>query len=474
MLLFCLCFSIISEILSQNPSNYAQRSIYNKIKQEDEFQGFVGLIQHNRDATMDLIRHELTIFVPTNSAFENYPYPLHSDLAFYHMANESRTLKDLKTIQNISTIEDNFPKLWITKTDEGVFINNAKIIEFRSDYPGRTRNGNDGKDQMLHIIDDVLDPIVRHPKFPHTAHDFLVSNEKWHLDANKSVSSFLHKVRENELSHLYGIEGSNTYFIPVDRGFDTQKFKKLTKNSIFGHIVPGYVLFTRPTMRRLNYETMANGHDIYMVLSFEEIGNKLYVKGSTITGTDENPKGEMMAELLNANIPVQNGVVHLISEPLGIFKKVLKPFPYLPIMHKLSTDPELSTVYDMGETTGFNKIFTTNNLSFTYFVAQDFAWRQIKKKGLSFSGTDVDLLKRHLIISEVPYTMESLLSLSSGRNYTHVELKTVGGFLRFVVLLIEDSYFIRWNKMYIKVLRSNYECSDGLVHILAGPIAILN
>lgn len=47
----------------------------------------------------------------------------------------------------------------------------------------------------------------------------------------------------------------------------------LNKHAIFGHMIPNYVLFTRPTMRGLNYETMANNDDIYMVLSLEEIGN---------------------------------------------------------------------------------------------------------------------------------------------------------------------------------------------------------
>lgn len=64
------------------------------------------------------------------------------------MARGARTLNDLKTVQNISSVKHNFPKLWITKTTEGIFVNNAEIITFKSDYPGRTRNGNDGKDQV--------------------------------------------------------------------------------------------------------------------------------------------------------------------------------------------------------------------------------------------------------------------------------------------------------------------------------------
>lgn len=449
-------------------------NIYQKISQEEEFEGFSGLIRNNRDAKIDLLQKELTLFVPTNDAFKIYEKTLHSNMASYHMAEGTRTLEDLKTLQNISSLNANFPKLWITKTSDGLFINNAQIITFKSNFAGKTRNVKAGKQQMLHVIDDVLDPVVRTPDYPHTAYDFLALTSRWDLDTDKTVTSFFSKVREYKLTHLYQLEGANTYFIPVDGSIDSYKFQMLNKYTIFGHMIPNYVLFTRPTMKEFTFETMANYDDIYIVLCFVEVGNKLYVKGRTVTGTENNPQGTFMAEIIEANIPVYNGVVHLISQPLGIFSKIFKPFPYLPILERLSLDPSLDTVYEMGERTGFNKIFSTHNVSFTYFVPNDYAWRQIQKQGLSYSGSEVDLLKRHLIVSESPYNMERLWAMTNNRNSSDVELKTVGGVLRLKVLLIESKYYIRWHNTYIKVLRPNYECPDGLLHVLAGPIATLH
>lgn len=93
-----------------------------------------------------------------------------------------------------------------------------------------------------------------------------------------------------------------------------------------------------------------------MVLSIVEIDGKLFVKGTN------NGRGykrqEFFAEIVVDNVPVKNGVVHLISKPLieGA-NKSLGVFPYLPIMMKISGDPELQFFYEMGERTKFNKIF---------------------------------------------------------------------------------------------------------------------
>ncbi|KAF7266502.1 hypothetical protein GWI33_020183 [Rhynchophorus ferrugineus] len=452
--------------------NYPQRSIYNRITQEDEFRNFDGLIRNNKDARMDLLQKELTLFIPTNAAFENYTKPLYSDMAFYHMAKACKTINELKTIPSLSSTKYNLPKLWITKTTDKLFINNAEVLPFNSNYVGRTRHAPEGHQQILHIIDGVLDPLIRIPESPQTAYDFMTSTWKWDLDVEESVTSFLHKVNENGMAHLFQVNGGNTFFIPVDRSIDTHKFRNLNKKTIFGHIVPNFVLFTRPTMRGFNYETMANDDKTYMVLYLEEIGSELHVKSVTIQGTTDNPTGHYSAKILQANIPVHNGVIHLISQPLGIKNKT-RPFPYLPIIEKLSRDPALDTFYSMGDISGFNKIFTSHDVTFTYFIPNDYSWRQMKRSGLKYFENNVDLLKRHLVISDAPYTMERMLAITKSQNNTSFELKTTGGIIKIAVFQIGTSYYVKYKRAYIEVLRPNYECTDGIIHVLAGPMADL-
>lgn len=59
-----LLLLIVPVIIAQNSLNYPQKSIYNKLTQEDDYQGFAGLINYNRDARMDILQNELTVFVP--------------------------------------------------------------------------------------------------------------------------------------------------------------------------------------------------------------------------------------------------------------------------------------------------------------------------------------------------------------------------------------------------------------------------
>lgn len=187
----------------------------------------------------------------------------------------------------------------------------------------------------------------------------------------------------------------------MDEGFDSAQFHALDKSAIFGHLVPGEVLFTRPSLGS-PHETMADSGDIYRVVSFEDKTEGLMIKQHTLAG-------DTWAPILQADVPVANGVLHLIGRPLGL-RPAHQPFPFLPILQKLASDPELATVYEAGETTGFNQIFSTHNAGFTYFVANDRAWRG--------RSPPVEQLKRHLVVGPTPYSMEQLLALSSTRNYT--------------------------------------------------------
>lgn len=213
--------------------------------------------------------------------------------------------------------------------------------------------------QILHTIDDVLNPLIISSKFSPNAYDFLSSSFKWNLPGGISLSKYFVKIQEHKLQRYFKDADAgvgHTFFVPIDSGVDAHHFRRLDGHSIRAHVVPFYVLFTRPTKKNFAYETLANDSFAYMVVSIVEIDGKLFVKGTN------NGRGykrqEFFAEIIVDNIPVKNGVVHLISKPLmEEADKSLGAFPYLPIMTKISGDPELQVFYEMGERTKFNKIF---------------------------------------------------------------------------------------------------------------------
>ena len=52
----------------------------------------------------------------------------------------------------------------------------------------------------------------------------------------------------------------------------------------------------------------------------------VYVKSNTLLGDAQHPSGVVLAEIVKANIPVRNGVVHLIHRPLMIIDTTVTQF----------------------------------------------------------------------------------------------------------------------------------------------------
>ncbi|KAJ8891213.1 hypothetical protein PR048_010728 [Dryococelus australis] len=51
-----------------------------------------------------------------------------------------------------------------------------------------------------------------------------------------------------------------------------------------------------------------------------------YVKSNTIVGDANHATGVVLAEIVKANIPVKNGVVHLIHRPLMVVDTTVQQF----------------------------------------------------------------------------------------------------------------------------------------------------
>lgn len=51
-----------------------------------------------------------------------------------------------------------------------------------------------------------------------------------------------------------------------------------------------------------------------------------YVKSNTVVGDSKHSTGVVMAEIVRANIPLKNGVAHLIHRPLMVVDTTVKEF----------------------------------------------------------------------------------------------------------------------------------------------------
>lgn len=117
---------------------------------------------------------------------------------------------------------------------------------------------------------------------------------------------------------------------------------------IDGHVIPRKVLFTTPTPKDHMFETLANGDNMKVFISFSQeqegrsknskllqnwqVSGKIvellpvYVKSHTLVEDGNHTKGVVIAVIKEPNIPVKNGVVHLIHKPLMVVDHTVKQF----------------------------------------------------------------------------------------------------------------------------------------------------
>lgn len=461
---------LLSIFLHGNEAVVRKLPVFQYISQQEDLKRFYSQVYMSALSRSSLNYREVTVFAPTNEAFDKFPGILGQNLTCYHIAYNAYRMRDLNETY-LEPIQRGLPPIWVRKYNGDTYVNNAKIIRNRSDYFANHRLTILGKPQVLHVIDEVLDPVNRNSDDPLNALELLKTTKEF------GVKKFTNKIFEYQLEDLYTREDvSNTYFIPMDEGMDDYRTKMTDPYIVKAHIIPNRVLFTRPVAKNAIFDSLADVDYIYILLSFSKENIKYYIKSNTILGDATHRNGEIKAEIIHANIPVKNGVVHIISRPLGVFDKVLTKFPYLPVLDKIAMDPFLNITYTLGSKTGFNRLLNQAK-KFTFFVPKDEGWKKLKHLynydlllNLEYMDEIKTVLGRHLIVGDIPYSMETLYNASSSAA-SCVFLKTTSGRNCISVLYKanERKFVIKWNNIYIDVYKANYECSNGLIHIIDRP-----
>nr|KAF7397091.1 hypothetical protein H0235_016628 [Vespula pensylvanica] len=290
---------------------------------------------------------------------------------------------------SVSSELDGNPPLWVTRKpgptgEEEVFINNAKILKQHSNFQSKIKVNGDTKTQVLHVIDEVLEPVrsisPESPIYNPDAFQFINQSENFNM-GNHRVRTFRQRIVIEKKEGIFTADGRYTFFIPVDEGFKLFTFvhfsfvppptptpfpiptltltptsqsqsqsqrpsnplpdylsRHYTSNKpeprpqkvdhlvIDGHVIPNHILFTVPTPENVYYETLVFSDNLKVTVSFLMEHNKVYVKSNTIVGDASHHTGVVLAEIVKPNIPVRNGVIHLIQRPLMVIDSTVKDF----------------------------------------------------------------------------------------------------------------------------------------------------
>ena len=95
------------------------------------------------------------------------------------------------------------------------------------------------------------------------------------------------------------------------------------------HVVPEELLFTLPPRRspelyptlQFNSTKGISNLAVKAKVAMKDVGP--VVESKTMKGTKQHKRGTVEANIIKANIPVQNGIVHLIDKPLVIMANTL-------------------------------------------------------------------------------------------------------------------------------------------------------
>ncbi|GFT64704.1 fasciclin-1 [Nephila pilipes] len=278
------------------------------------------------------------------------------------------------------------------------YVNNAKILR-SEDYVSQ-----EGTKQLLYVIDEILQPYVSSTSLPPTALDLLDKPELY--DIREPLSAFDFRVKQEGLQELFMREGNNTFFLPVGAGvghsFNRQQ--EVDKWVIRGHVIPRTILFTR-LVSFDSYPSEAYGDDIKVELTIinesNAMGNSysLYAQSNTIHSDYRHKKGVVMAKILKPNIPVKNGVVHLIESPLMIIDITVWKFL------QNERDGRLSEFLDLVNYAPDFKEILMSSQEKTLFAPSNEAIRQLPAESVALIKTNItaitNLLKLHLVMKSI-------------------------------------------------------------------------
>lgn len=303
------------------------------ISNDPDLSQFFDLTERNPVASANLKLRSLTIFAPTNQAFQRYLG--NKTLVQYHMSNVATTLEQLGSI--ITSDYDGNPPIYVTRRrqadgTEDIYVNNAKIIRSRSNVQLSNQYG---KKQVLHIIDDVLTPLTVNPStsfevYNPDAYQFIQHAENMDISQHR-IRSFRQKIMLARKEDIYRAVGGHTFLIPVEEGFKPPpRPDMIDRKVIDGHVIPNHVIFTAPAPLDDPLETLAFEDNLKVTVTFFKQGEgknaKVYVRSNTVIGDSKHASGAVLAEIVKANIPVKNGVVHLIHRPLMVVDTTVLQF----------------------------------------------------------------------------------------------------------------------------------------------------
>ncbi len=401
-----------------------------ELAQSDEnFSTLVQLVV-DLDLVDVLSNEELTVFAPTNAAFEAIsdiiPTLSNEDLAeivTYHVTGGTVLSSDLQAQQDVEMLQGE--KTLIQSSAAGVSINGGRAEVTQADLVAS--NG------VIHAIDQVILP-----------KEFRVAIEGPSLvevaDDAGAFTTLLSLTETVGLTTTLQFLGPFTAFAPTDDAFNTL-FESVDPSSltndqiafILGYHVLGGVEITSDMLVAQQAPTTVNGEEIY------------------ITVGDEGVRVNGSANVVTPDVDATNGVIHVVDQ-------VLLPNAFTPVTGIVAKKYDLSILLSVvAERAAILEALSDPNGEFTVFAPNNDAFEDALAANPGLSDEQVtEILTYHALVAKV----------LSGDLDEAQAVETLSGEEIFVTV---NNGTVNINNS-VNVVEADFVGNNGAVHVIDGVL----
>ncbi|XP_050099671.1 fasciclin-1 [Anopheles aquasalis] len=465
--------------LGETTASGSTYPVERRIQEDPDLSEFYSMVERDPTLMQMMKRDAMSVFAPTNRAFQSFTGNLN---VLYHVLPDwvplDRLNYRLETLANRAAVYITRRKI-PTDPHYEVFVNNAQILDLRA--ANRSYRSEMNKRQALYIIDDVL---VSVPSFgesdklgPATGDGVVTPRvSAWDLLVHSESSFFgtfrlgpLRKqVMQQQQEHLYRGQGDHTFFLPVEQSYKPRSsLTRLDRVALEGHIIPNRVLFTACAPYNEPLRTLAFGENVKVTITFVSYGTgrdaRVYVMSRTALPNARLASGTVIAQVVKANLPVGNGVVHLINRPLVVVDSN--------IAQALQEDEDgiFSKFFDLIEDYGpdFLRALQTGSGPRTLLVPDKTAVSRIQEsKYLNDRKKMMEVFRMHLIPESLP--IDRIRRSSAGIG--HYATAAPNMFLYFDMQQNQQSHesivTVEGGGVNATVLLPDITTTDGYIHLI--------
>jgi len=313
----------------------AGEGVLERLQKRAQYSEFADLLSSIEGLHKVYLDSFVTVFAPSNEAMKAYQGPKDENFILNHMVSSAVGKEELG--ERLQSVLPGHPPLWVRTMNKGttksaLYVNQARV---KFVYQLMTEPGK--KKQFLYLIDSVLEPLV--PSSPQDKQDFVDIKAGDLLDRPDRFRLGGHSIHQyaSRLAAI-GIQkfpelssyGKFTFFVPIDSAFDTLRVGTIDEDVVRAHIVPDTLLFSpnpprrrTPSVATLQYNSTRGSLALRVMAKVFSANGATMVESQTVVGTKQHGRGTVDAQIIKADIPVQNGIVHLISKPLVIMASTI-------------------------------------------------------------------------------------------------------------------------------------------------------